>query len=80
MRFASNPECLTSEPELGLTNNSLAAILIDFCVKFSCHRLGAVDLSGLKFIQFKTDLIAARVLTHSHSIKKASNNESICFK
>ncbi len=37
--------------------------------------LGAVDLSGLKFIQFKTDLIATRVLYHSHSIKKASNNE-----
>jgi len=36
--------------------------------------LGAVDLSGLKFIQFKTDLIAAQVLYHSHSIKKASNN------
>ena len=43
-------------------------------------RLGAVDLSGLKFIQFKTDLIAARALYHSHSIKKASNNESIRFK
>jgi hypothetical protein len=42
--------------------------------------LGAVDLSGLKFIQFKTDLIAARALYHSHSIKKASNNESIRFK
>ncbi len=37
--------------------------------------LGAVDLSGLKFIQFKMDLIAARALHHSHSIKKASNNE-----
>ncbi len=37
--------------------------------------LGAVDLSVLKFIQFKTDLIAARVLYHSHSIKKARNNE-----
>ena len=36
--------------------------------------LGAVDLSGLKFIQFKTDLIAAQVLYHSHAIKKASNN------
>ncbi len=32
--------------------------------------LGAVDLSRLKFIQFKTDLIAAQVLYHSHSIKK----------
>jgi len=42
--------------------------------------LGAVDLSGLKFIQFKTDLIAARALYHSHSIKKSSNNESIRFK
>ncbi len=42
--------------------------------------LGAVDLSGLKFIRFKTDLIAARALYHSHSIKKASNNESIRFK
>ncbi len=38
-------------------------------------KLGAVDLSGLKFIQFKTNLIAARALYHSHSIKKASNNE-----
>ncbi len=37
--------------------------------------LGAVDLSGLKFIQFKTNLMAARVLYHSHSIKKTSNNE-----
>ncbi|MCP4321947.1 MAG: transglycosylase SLT domain-containing protein [Alteromonadales bacterium] len=37
--------------------------------------LEAVDLSGLKFIQFKTDLIAAQVLYHTHSIKKASNNE-----
>ncbi len=44
------------------------------------NRLGAVDLLGLKFIQFKTDLIAARALYHSHSIKKASNNESIFFK
>ncbi len=25
-------------------------------------KLGAVDLSGLKFIQFKTNLIAARAL------------------
>ena len=30
--------------------------------------LGSVDLSGLKFIQFKTDLIAARALTYSYSI------------
>ncbi|KGJ88345.1 response regulator receiver protein [Colwellia psychrerythraea] len=37
--------------------------------------LGAVDLSGLKFIQLKTGLIAARALYHSYSIKKASNNE-----
>ncbi len=37
--------------------------------------LGAVVLLGLKFIQFKMDLIAAQVLYHSHSIKKASNNE-----
>jgi len=37
--------------------------------------LGAIDLSELKFIQFKTDLIATRALYHSHSIKKASNNE-----
>ncbi len=42
--------------------------------------LRTFDLSGLKFIQFKTDLIAARALDHSHSIKKASNNESIRFK
>ncbi len=35
--------------------------------------LEAVDLSGLKFIQSKADLIAAQVLYHSHSIKKASN-------
>jgi hypothetical protein len=38
-------------------------------------KLGAVDLSGLKFIQFKTGLIAARALYHSHSIEKESNNE-----
>ncbi len=38
-------------------------------------KLGAVDLSGLKFIQFKRNLITARVLYHSHSIKKANNNE-----
>jgi len=37
--------------------------------------LGAVDISGLKFIQFKTDLIATRALYHNHCIKKASNNE-----
>jgi hypothetical protein len=37
--------------------------------------LGVVDLSGVKFIQFKTDLIVARALYHSHSIKKASSNE-----
>ncbi len=37
--------------------------------------LGAGDLSELKFIQFKPDLIAARVLYHSNSIKKASNIE-----
>jgi len=30
--------------------------------------LGSVDLSGLKFIQFKTDLIAARALNYSISI------------
>ncbi len=42
--------------------------------------LGVVDLSGLKFNQFKTDLIAARVLYHNHSIKKANNNVSIGFK
>ncbi len=32
--------------------------------------LGAVGLLGLKFIQFKTYLNAARVLYHSNSIKK----------
>ncbi|MCP4985011.1 MAG: hypothetical protein GY928_02755 [Colwellia sp.] len=37
--------------------------------------LGTVDLSGLKFIQFKTNLIAARIMYHRNSIKKASNNE-----
>ncbi len=37
--------------------------------------LGAVDLSGLKLIQFKMDLIAAQVLYDSNSITKASNNE-----
>jgi hypothetical protein len=42
--------------------------------------LRTVDLSGLKFIQFKTDLVAARALYHSHSIKKSSNKESIRFK
>ena len=47
---------------------------------FSSPETRAVDLSGLKFFQFKTDLIAARALYHSHSIKKASNNESIRFK
>ncbi len=31
-------------------------------VKSKKFNLGAVDLSGLKFIQLKTDLIAARVL------------------
>jgi len=30
--------------------------------------LGSVDLSGLKFIQFKTDLIAARASNNSYSI------------
>ncbi len=39
------------------------------------HNLGVVDLSGLKFIQFKTDIIAAQVFYHGHSIKKASNDE-----
>ena len=32
--------------------------------------LGAVDLSGLKFIQFKTDLIAARALNIVILLKK----------
>ncbi len=46
-----------------------------FSKTFTAHSLGAVDLSGLKFIQFKTELIAARALYHSYSIKKASNKE-----
>ncbi len=33
--------------------------------------LGAADLSGLKFIQFKTNLITTRALYHSYDIKKS---------
>ncbi len=39
--------------------------------------LGAVELSGLKFIQFKAELIATRALFHSHSIQKSSNYDDL---
>ncbi len=41
--------------------------------------LGAVDLSGVKFIQFKTDLIVPRVLYYNHFIKKRATRHILCL-
>lgn len=41
--------------------------------------LRAVELSEVKFIQFKTDLIAARVFYYSYSIKKRATMDKSIF-
>ena len=48
---------------------------IDFSNNNAVLLLGSVDLSGLNFIQFKTNLIAMWALSNSYSIKEANSNE-----